>query len=421
MWPRRFPHYLCSLPERNAERKVYRRLAEDLEDDFVVFYSRPWLGMTWDGREIDGECDFIIAHPGYGYLALEVKGGGVAYDPVDDRWQSRDRHGNVHTIKDPIEQARRSKHEILRKLTASVLWKPRFIRACHAAVFPDVPSPGEDLGADMPLHIFCFHDDLAGDLRGWIVRRFEECADPESRIRPLGEDGIRALESIFARPFQLNVPLGMVLEDDDTRIRSLTPLQYHILAMLQGRKRVAISGAAGTGKTVLAMEEAVRCASRGLRVLLTCYNRALGLHMQKTLSGCERITIGHYHGFCTTVFREAGISLERNVPGRRLFLDQYPEALITALELLPDTRFDAIIIDEGQDFPPGLIRSLASALDPDGENLVRFFYDDNQNVYGNTYEYLTDFFAPPFPLTANLRNTRRIHDVARRYYSGNET
>jgi len=421
MWPREFPQEFRSLAERNAERKVYGRLSEALEDDFVVFYSRPWLGMTWDGIEVDGECDFVIAHPEYGYLALEVKGGGVAYDPEFEEWTSMDRNGDLHTIKDPVEQAKRSKHEILRKMTASEHWVTRYIRACHGVVLPDIQNPGEDLGADMPLHIFCFHDEIEHDLRSWVIERFELCADPDARIQPLGEDGIRALEDILARPIQLSVPLGRLIEDDDARIHSLTPTQFRILGMLQGRKRVAISGSAGTGKTVLAMEEAVRCADRGLSVLLTCYNKALGHSMQETLKMHHGITVGHYHGFCNALFKEAGISLDRDVPLHELFLQQYPNALIEALEILPETRFDAIIIDEGQDFPPELVKSLVSLLDPGGENLIRFFYDDNQNVYSNTYEHLKDFFELPFPLTANLRNTKKIHEVAGRYYRGNET
>ena len=79
-------------------------LQEVLEDPFVVFYSRPWLGEKPDGEEIDGECDFVVAHPDLGFLALEVKGGAVAYDPEMDRWTSRDRFGFLHYIKNPVGQ-----------------------------------------------------------------------------------------------------------------------------------------------------------------------------------------------------------------------------------------------------------------------------------------------------------------------------
>ena len=109
-----------------------------LDDSFVVFYSRPWLGLKPDGEEIDGECDFIVAHAELGMLTLEVKGGAVAYDTRTDQWTSRDRWKVTHNIKNPVHQARSAKHELLKKLNTSPHWKTRRIRArtrCCAAAF----------------------------------------------------------------------------------------------------------------------------------------------------------------------------------------------------------------------------------------------------------------------------------------------
>ena len=86
MWPRSLPSYVVQNMLRSTECAVFRRLEEELDDSFVVYYSRPWLGLREDGEEIDGECDFIVAHATLGLLALEVKGGAVAYDPHTDRW-----------------------------------------------------------------------------------------------------------------------------------------------------------------------------------------------------------------------------------------------------------------------------------------------------------------------------------------------
>ena len=90
MWPRTLPPDVTGNTLRSTECEVFRRLEVVLDDSFVVFYSRPWLGLKPDGEEIDGECDFIVAHAELGMLTLEVKGGAVAYDPRTDRWTSRD-------------------------------------------------------------------------------------------------------------------------------------------------------------------------------------------------------------------------------------------------------------------------------------------------------------------------------------------
>ena len=121
MWPRKIPSEIESNLLRRAECKVFRKLKESLDDHFVVFYSRPWLGLKSNGEEIDGECDFVIAHHRYGVLFLEVKGGSIAYDPTKNIWTSQDKYGFVHHIKDPVNQARSSKYQLIEKIKKSTL------------------------------------------------------------------------------------------------------------------------------------------------------------------------------------------------------------------------------------------------------------------------------------------------------------
>lgn len=114
MWPRTLPPDVTGNMLRSTECEVFRRLEAVLDDSFVAFYSRPWLGLKPDGEEIDGECDFVVAHAELGMLTLEVKGGAVAYDPRTDQWTSRDRWKVTHSIKNPVRQARSAKHELLK-------------------------------------------------------------------------------------------------------------------------------------------------------------------------------------------------------------------------------------------------------------------------------------------------------------------
>src|SRR5690606_38066878 len=107
------------------------------------------------GNEIDGECDFLVAHPGWGILTLEVKGGGISYDPAADQWWSKDRNDIRHRIKDPVKQARDAKYAILARLKDSRRWNARHIRVAHGVIFPNSSTPAEDLGADRPRELFC--------------------------------------------------------------------------------------------------------------------------------------------------------------------------------------------------------------------------------------------------------------------------
>lgn len=420
MWPRTLPPDVAGNMLRSTECEVFRRLEAVLDDSFVVFYSRPWLGLKSDGEEIDGECDFIVAHPERGLLTLEVKGGAVAWDPRTDQWTSRDRWKVTHNIKNPVQQARSAKHELLKKLNASPHWRSRRIRARHGVVLPHSSAPPGDLGADMPQRIFCFAETFEDGFRDWILERFGDAPPDEGRTKELGRDGVQALEKILAKPFQLRTPLGTMLSRDDAALQVLTQQQFHILRAIEAVPRAAISGGAGTGKTVLAMEEARRCAENGLRTLFVCYNRGLATETRRRLKDGPPVTVMTFHELCAEMTRRADILPPQAVSETRLFEDIWPELLMQAFERLPDERYDAIIVDEGQDFLPLWWMAVESGLDPDGRGMFRIFYDNNQRVYASAIKIPDDVDLIPIRLTLNLRNTRRIHELVHQHYTGHE-
>jgi len=87
----KLPAEVTASRYREAVVRVWQALEAQPCSGWVAFDSRPWLGVTRDGAERDGECDFVVAHAAHGVLAIEVKGGGGAYDPADNKWWSRDR------------------------------------------------------------------------------------------------------------------------------------------------------------------------------------------------------------------------------------------------------------------------------------------------------------------------------------------
>ena len=81
MWPIRIPSWISQDRRRSAEIRVFNQLEKELDDSWSVFYSRPWYGISQSGGEIEGEADFIVAHPDFGILFLEVKGGQISFEP----------------------------------------------------------------------------------------------------------------------------------------------------------------------------------------------------------------------------------------------------------------------------------------------------------------------------------------------------
>jgi len=408
MWPATLPSQIRSDIYRKAEVRIYDLLREQLDTGWTVFYSRPWLGMTHTGGEKDGECDFVIVHPRHGFLAIEVKGGGIAYDPATDAWVSTDRNGIRHSIKNPVEQARRAKHELLERARQQRTWPAaRFVRARHGVIFPDSVSPPGNLGADRPRNLFCCRPDLP-NIRMWVLERLGGGDEDE-----MGPGGVQAFERLLAAPFMLRVPLGHVLADDEQEIQSLTPQQFHILDSIAHLNRVAVGGGAGTGKTILAMEDALRLAESGARTLLTCLSPNLAAELQVKLYG-KPVAVISFPTLCISLGSSAGLP-DASAP---FSSDRSPELLLDAVALDPGLAFDAIVVDEGQDFRSHWWIALESLLKDPATSVLHAFYDTNQRVYGELIGQLASFHLIPIRLSRNLRNTQMIHNEATRFYSG---
>ena len=111
-----------------AERRLYEGFLEQLDDAFVIYHSVDWVVGGRAGRD-EGEADFVITHPELGLLALEVKGGRVAYDPATKRW-SQTGHSGTHGLdEDPFHQSKGAMRSLVRILEGQPgwdRWKPSY-------------------------------------------------------------------------------------------------------------------------------------------------------------------------------------------------------------------------------------------------------------------------------------------------------
>ena len=410
IWPARLPGEVTGSRYRDAEVRVWKALQAQLGAGWVVFYSRPWLGLTSSGGERDGECDFVVAHPAHGVLAIEVKGGGISYDPADDKWWSRDRDNIRHAIKNPVEQARSAKHELLRRMQAMGGWNSRrFVRFRHGVIFPDLGQIPVNLGMDKPREIFCCRPGLAS-IADWVGERLSG-GDEEG----VGGDGIKVLEKLLAAPFQLKVPLATLIDDDEQAIAALTPGQFRVLGMISALPRIAVGGGAGTGKTIVAFEDAARLAGSGNRTLLLCLGEPLADALSTRAPGTG-VEVLSFAALC----RKMVAAAELPAPDRLdddVVSDAWIDALMRAAELRTDLRFDAIVVDEGQDFPSHWWVAIDGLLASE-KSFLHAFYDTNQSIYGSVSSQLASFNLLNVGFEHNLRNTQKIHLIASGHYRG---
>jgi len=415
---------LEEVPSR-AEVKVYKALRDNLGNDYVVFFQVSWILRREDEQAKDGETDFLVCHPDHGYLCIEVKGGGVGFDASSGEWFSVDRSQNKHVIKNPINQALKAKYSIRNKLNEIERWRNlalnRVVRG-HAVFFPDVGDAKQFSRPDLPTTLIGCATDLS-EVKNWIEQAFVYWGDENSNSTPLGRNGIDVIHDIFAKSFAVPPLVAIQLAEQETRRLHLTNDQIRVLDFLRAHRRVAVSGGAGTGKTVLAVEKAKRLANEGFKTLLTCYNRQLADHLAQICGSIPNLDVMSFHQLCHHQVNKADQISGRNLvdeakvtyPGKNLYDVQLPNALAYSLDIIPD-RYEAIVCDEGQDFREDFWVPLELFLADFERSPLYVFFDDNQNIYSRVGTFPIQ--DEPFSLSMNCRNTTPIHIGAYKFYKG---
>lgn len=427
MIPDRTEAQLNTLQSR-AEARFYRACRDNLDSRLIVFHSICFLRQRPTAAPIDGEADFVIFDPQGGFLVVEVKGGEILRDLKADQWFTKNAAGIKNKI-DPINQARREKHAIREELRKHPRWKnsPDRILEGHTVFFPDVDDVSPLLSSDVYPEIVGGRKELK-DLQGWFVRACRFWTGKDQRFRILEEAGIQAVMETFGKQATARALMCFQLEDEEAQRIRLTDEQTRLLRSLGSRKEAKICGGAGTGKTVLAIEQARRFAAQGRRTLLLCVTRPLVDHFKATVGDIPNLLSMNFHQLCEWAVRLAKHETGRDVlqeakaeyPGANLFETHLPMALALASEVVKETEtFDACIVDEGQDFHPDFWLPLNRFLKRAKAPTFMVFYDQNQAVYQRLDR--CPIKEEPFVLTRNCRNTRFIHEAAYRYFHGDET
>jgi hypothetical protein len=261
-------------------------------------------------------------------------------------------------------------------------------------------------------------------LHEWVQMRMQTpvLVEEEKPHDLLREDGVDLLVELIASRFTLYAPLADQLASAERQIVTLTEQQFEVLDGLERNRRCVVAGGAGTGKTLLAMEKARRLAQGGCRTLLTCYSRPLAAHLRESAINVKGLSVVTFADLRSELLdhgsRDALHSATADGEEARP-REGVAEALVATLAELPlDRLFDAIIVDEGQDFPASWWAAIDLCLRDAKQAYLYVFHDDNQRVYPSMPGWPSDLV--PYKLTRNLRNTQTICALSMPFYAGSQ-
>ena len=381
MYPKKF------IEGPKGEERLYAILST-LPDDWMAFHSVKWQSKR-RGREGDGETDFMLLHPRHGIIIVEVKGGEI--DVRDNVWISS-LNGHSRETSNPFEQARDAKYSLL-SLHEELGLTPPPIN--YAVCFPHI-SANERIGLFGPRPIIWYRNDISN-----IEDCLRKTNEHWQNNCQLSQTKMDTIKDLLSPTIKIRKKVADEIGDIDEQLLQLTDNQIQGFSCIKRNRRVHVTGAAGTGKTIMACEKTRQLTRAGFKTLFVCYNELLAKHLDSMI---ECSDVQTYHAFCYQEIRAAGLTVPAR-PTDEWWESKASEMLIEAAAS-NNTSYDAVVIDEAQDFSQKWIDSLllllSDALDPP----VYLFSDSRQDLYGRTYETPQDYYL--YDLEVNCRNTNEI-------------
>ncbi|MGG1674282.1 3'-5' exonuclease [Neobacillus sp. NRS-1170] len=424
-----------------GERLFFRTLKNFLPDDYIVYFE----------PEIQGRRpDFVIIGPDLGLVVLEVKDytKNTLFQINHDEWHIVTTSGDQAVLKSPMKQARDNmfhvidvlkKDKNLVQLDGKYKFQLKFPYG-HGVVFTRMFSKDfikEGLYSVIEPHLCLTRDEIDPDkvefseevLMEKILNMF---VVPFRLKEPLSIEDINAIRYHLFPEVRISAEYKPPVPYQDQLLLSLhdiktMDLHQENLAKQIGDKNRLIRGVAGSGKTIILASRAKMLSKQhpDWKILILCYNISLANAIQQMINHMlnepedlfdfdpnhkavqnQNILVRNFHAW-----------LKNDLKIREQQLPQFIEKLEKKEAILP--TYDAVLIDEGQDFEADWLHLVSLLINGDTKSLL-LVEDRAQTIYRRKRSYLQDtglsFQGRSKVLSINYRNTQQIVKFAWDFY-----
>ena len=332
-----------------GERDVFNLLS-NAPDDWVVLHS---LDLSPWNRNFRTEIDFLVIIPKVGVLCIEVK-SHLAITFREGQWFPPE------IRRSPFKQVTDARYSFHRRLT-EIAQQFQNLPVAHLCIFPRASFDLHSNLAVQPWELidgrqfrtFPGGEELASELQ----HRLELSISADKNLHPLKKPMTREqVDAIvhFCLPIQKRRPDARdeILQREMEVERILRNQQKAVLSLAETNDRLLVSGGAGTGKTLIAMEVARRAAENGQRVALLCFNQLVGEWIKDRITSSKiplpNLVVGRAIQVMTQLIDIQIPSQPSGEYWETELIEKLEEGL-TDPDIHAAVSFDYLVIDEAQD------------------------------------------------------------------------
>jgi hypothetical protein len=424
-----------------GERLFFRTLKTFLPDDYIVYFEPDIQGRR---------PDFVIIGPDLGIVVLEVKDytKNTLFQINHDEWHIVTTSGDQAVIKSPMKQARDNmfhvvdtlkKDKSLIQLEGKYKFQLKFPYG-HGVVFTRMNSKDfikDGLYSVIEPNLSLTRDEIDPDKEGFseeiLMEKILNMFVVPFRLKEsLSIEDINAIRYHLFPEVRISAEYKPAVPYQDQLLLSLhdiktMDLHQENLAKQIGDKNRLIRGVAGSGKTIILASRAKMLSKQNpdWKILILCYNISLSNAIQQMIHHMlnepedlfdfdpnaksiqnENIIVRNFHSW-----------LKNDLRIREQQLPDIIEKLERNEAILP--TYDAVLIDEGQDFEAHWLRLVSLLINADTQSLL-LVEDRAQTIYQRKRSYLQDtglsFQGRSKVLSINYRNTQQIVKFAWEFY-----